>query len=46
VIAPLVGDAGKSFLSALDDINVDDLCNRALAGKVFADVDAKADFTI
>jgi Rrf2 family iron-sulfur cluster assembly transcriptional regulator len=46
VIAPIVGEAGKSFLAALDGINVDELCNRALAGKVFPDLTVKADFTI
>ena len=46
VITPVVGEAGKSFLAALDRISVDELCNRAQAGAVFGEMDVKADFTI
>ncbi len=46
VIAPIVGEAGQSFLAALDRIHVDELCNRAQAGAVFGNIDAKADFNI
>ena len=46
IISPIVGEAGQSFLAALDRIHVDELCSRAQAGTVFADIDVKADFTI
>jgi Rrf2 family protein len=46
IIAPVVGEAGAGFLAALDQICVDDLCNKAQSGAVFGDLPTGADFTI
>jgi Rrf2 family protein len=46
VIAPVVGEAGAGFLAALDQICVDDLCNRAQSGAVFERSPSGVDFTI
>ncbi len=46
IVAPAVGAAGASFLAALDQISVDDLCKRAETGAVFGKIDTRADFTI
>ena len=45
VIAPLVDEAGKTFLAALDEITVDELCKRAQAGGS-NQIGANVDFTI
>ncbi len=46
VIAPVVDQAAVSFLAALDEICVDDLCKRAQSHAVFGAADASADFAI
>ena len=45
VIAPLVAEAGKTFLAALDEITVDELCKRAQAAAPRG-AGADVDFTI
>lgn len=46
VIAPLVSEAGKSLMSALDAVTVEDLCRRSQDGGVFAGAAGAVDFTI
>jgi Rrf2 family transcriptional regulator, iron-sulfur cluster assembly transcription factor len=46
VIAPVVKEAGESFLFHLDKITIDDLCKQAEQGKVFDNMDIAHDFTI
>jgi Rrf2 family protein len=46
VIAPLVAEASQTFLAALDEITVDDLCARAGENGAFGKASASADFTI
>ena len=46
VIGPMVIAAGKSFLSELDAVNVEDLCRRATEKAVFEDALSGVDFTI
>ena len=46
VIAPVFDAAGAGFLAALDQINIDDLCQKARTCAVFGKVDIKSDFTI
>jgi Rrf2 family iron-sulfur cluster assembly transcriptional regulator len=46
VIAPVVQEAGESFLAKLDSITVEELCRRAEGRAVFSDISTAADFTI
>jgi Rrf2 family protein len=46
VVGPKVKNAGEAFLSQLDGITIDDLCNEADSGQVFGERFAEADFTI
>ena len=46
VVGPMVDEAARAFLGALDEITVDELCQRAARQAVFAGSDAGTDFTI
>ncbi len=46
LISPLVEQASQVFLQELDLISVDEICQRALAQRVFGDQTPSADFTI
>lgn len=46
VVGPAVAKAGEAFLSRLDDVTVEELCQRADSKRVFGDIPAAADFTI
>ena len=46
VIAPLVSEAGKSLMAALDAVTVEDLCRRSQEGGVFTGAPSAVDFTI
>jgi Rrf2 family protein len=46
VVAPVVEDASRAFLVALDGITIDTLCKHTEASAVFGVADAGLDFTI
>ncbi len=46
VIAPIVDTAGQAFLRELDEVTIDDLCQRAGEKKMFSEETFKPDFTI
>jgi Rrf2 family iron-sulfur cluster assembly transcriptional regulator len=46
VIAPIVDTAGQSFLRELDEVTIDDICERAGEKKIFSGDNFKPDFTI
>jgi Rrf2 family protein len=46
VIAPVIDAAGAGFLAALDQITIDELCQKARMDAAFGKVEARSDFTI
>jgi Rrf2 family iron-sulfur cluster assembly transcriptional regulator len=47
VISPVIEQAGQTFLHALDEVSIDDVCQKAGEKKIFAEEEAvKPDFTI
>ena len=46
VVGPAVRSAGEAFLSALDEVTIDDLCRQAEEGAVFGGLPASVDFAI
>lgn len=46
IVGPEVEAASAAFLARLDEVTVEDLCQRALAGAVFGQRGPGADFTI
>jgi hypothetical protein len=46
VVAPMVAEASKSLMAALDGVTVEDLCKRSQAAGVFEGMRAAVDFTI
>jgi Rrf2 family transcriptional regulator, iron-sulfur cluster assembly transcription factor len=46
VIGPIIEKAGQTFLAELDNVSIDDICQKAGEKKLFSDPDLKPDFTI
>jgi Rrf2 family iron-sulfur cluster assembly transcriptional regulator len=46
IIAPIVDTAGQAFLRELDEVTIDDICERAGEKKIFSSDNFKPDFTI
>jgi len=46
VIGPIIEQAGQSFLRELDEVSIDDICQRAGEKKLFTEQSLKPDFTI
>jgi len=46
VVAPVVAEASRGLMAALDGITVEDLCKRSDQARVFSDLPNEADFTI
>lgn len=46
VVAPMVAEAGKSLMAALDAVTVEDLCKRSQQAGVFEGMRTTVDFTI
>ena len=46
VIGPVVDRAGQTFLKELDEVSIDDICQKAGEKKIFTDQSLKPDFTI
>ena len=46
VVAPVLADVGETVLRQFENVTIDDLCARAMAGETAARSSAAADFTI
>jgi Rrf2 family iron-sulfur cluster assembly transcriptional regulator len=46
VIAPIVDTAGQAFLRELDEVTIDDICEKAGEKKIFTEDNFKPDFMI
>jgi Rrf2 family transcriptional regulator, iron-sulfur cluster assembly transcription factor len=46
VIGPIIDKAGQTFLSELDEVSIDDICQKAGEKKIFTDQGYKPDFII
>lgn len=46
VIGPIIENAGQTFLRELDEVSIDDICQKAGEKKIFIDQGLKPDFTI
>ena len=46
VVGPIVERAGQAFLTELESVTIDDICQSALDKKIFSDDTPRADFTI
>jgi Rrf2 family transcriptional regulator, iron-sulfur cluster assembly transcription factor len=46
VVGPIIERAGQAFLTELESVSIDDICQSALEKKIFSDDTSRADFTI
>lgn len=46
IVGPIVERAGQAFLTELESVTIDDICQSALDKKIFSDGTPHADFTI
>jgi len=46
VVGPIIERAGQAFLTQLESVTIDDICQSALDKKIFSEESARADFTI
>jgi len=46
VVGPIIERAGQAFLTELESVSIDDICQSALDKKIFSDDSSRADFTI
>jgi Rrf2 family protein len=46
VVGPIVERAGQAFLTELESVTIDDICQSASDKKIFSDDTSRADFTI
>jgi Rrf2 family protein len=46
VVGPIIERAGQAFLTQLESVTIDDICQSALDKKIFSEDSARADFTI
>jgi Rrf2 family transcriptional regulator, iron-sulfur cluster assembly transcription factor len=46
IIGPIVEHAGQAFLTELEAVTIDDICQSACDKKIFSDDSSRADFTI